>query len=162
MRGFDTDPTKPLTGGIQTTGSYPGRARTPQELMADIEEVLKLCPGTKKLNLHASYAIFTDGEWVDRDQLEPKHFAPWVEFCKKHGLGADFNPTFFSHPKCDPLTLSSPQRGNPPVLGEPRQSLRAHLPVPCRTAGRCGHHEHLDRGPVTDNMEIVGAILHWS
>ena len=108
MRGFDTDPTKPLTGGIQTTGSYPGRARTPQELMADIEEVLKLCPGTKKLNLHTSYAIFTDGEWVDRDQLEPKHFAPWVEFCKKHGLGADFNPTFFSHPKCDPLTLSSP------------------------------------------------------
>ena len=108
VRGFDTDPTKPLTGGIQTTGSYPGRARTPQELMADIEEVLKLCPGTKKLNLHASYAVFDDGEWVDRDKLEPKHFAPWVEFCKKHGLGADFNPTFFSHPMCDPLTLSSP------------------------------------------------------
>ena len=76
--------------------------------MADIEEVLKLCPGTKKLNLHASYAIFEDGEWTDRDRLEPKHFAPWAEFCKKHGLGADFNPTFFSHPKCDPLTLSSP------------------------------------------------------
>ena len=108
VRGFDTDPSKPLTGGIQTTGSYPGRARTPQELMADVEEVLKLCPGTKKLNLHASYAIFDDGEWVDRDKLEPKHFAQWVEFCKKHGLGADFNPTFFSHPKCDPLTLSSP------------------------------------------------------
>ena len=108
VRGFDTDPTKPLTGGIQTTGSYPGRARTPQELMADIEEVLKLCPGTKKLNLHASYAIFAEDEWVDRDKLEPKHFAPWVDFCKKHGLGADFNPTFFSHPKCDPLTLSSP------------------------------------------------------
>lgn len=108
VRGFDTDPTKPLTGGIQTTGSYPGRARTPQELMADIEEVLKLCPGTKKLNLHASYAIFAEGEWVDRDKLEPKHFAPWVDFCKKHGLGADFNPTFFSHRKCDPLTLSSP------------------------------------------------------
>ena len=101
VRGFDTDPTKPLTGGIQTTGSYPGRARTPQELMADIEEVLRLCPGTKKLNLHASYAIFAEGEWVDRDQLEPKHFAPWVEFCKKHGLGADFNPTFFSHPMSD-------------------------------------------------------------
>ena len=108
VRGFDTDPAKPLTGGIQTTGNYPGRARTPQELMADIEEVLKLCPGTKKLNLHANYAIFEDGEWADRDRLEPKHFAPWAEFCKKHGLGADFNPTFFSHPKCDPLTLSSP------------------------------------------------------
>ena len=108
VRGFDTDPSKPLTGGIQTTGNYPGRARTPQELMADLDMVLKLCPGLKKLNLHASYAIFADGEWVDRDRLEPKHFAPWVDFCKERGLGADFNPTFFSHPKCDPLTLSSP------------------------------------------------------
>ena len=108
VRGFDTDPSKPLTGGIQTTGNYPGRARTPEELMADIDEVLKLCPGTKKINLHASYAIFEDGDWADRDKLEPRHFARWVEFCKARGLGADFNPTFFSHPKCDPLTLSSP------------------------------------------------------
>ena len=108
VRGFDTDPSKPLTGGIQTTGNYPGRARTPEELMADFDEMLRLCPGTKKLNLHASYAIFEDGEWADRDRLEPKHFKKWVEFCKARGLGADFNPTFFSHPKCDPLTLSSP------------------------------------------------------
>ena len=108
VRGFDTDPSKPLTGGIQTTGNYPGRARTPEELMADIDQVLKLCPGRKKLNLHASYAIFESGEWADRDKLEPKHFAPWVKFCKERGLGCDFNPTFFSHPKCDPLTLSSP------------------------------------------------------
>ena len=110
VRGFDTDPNKPLTGGIQTTGNYPGRARTPEELMADIDEVLRLCHGTKKLNLHASYAIFTEenGGWVDRDKLEPKHFAPWVKFCKERGLGCDFNPTYFSHPKCDPLTLSSP------------------------------------------------------
>ena len=108
VRGFDTDPSKPLTGGIQTTGNYPGRARTPEELMADIDEVLKLCPGTKKINLHASYAIFEDGDWADLDKLEPRHFAKWVEFCKARGLGADFNPTFFSHPKCDPLTLSSP------------------------------------------------------
>ena len=108
VRGFDTDPGKPLTGGIQTTGNNPGRARTPEELMADIDEVLKLCPGTKKINLHASYAIFEDGDWADRDKLEPRHFARWVEFCKARGLGADFNPTFFSHPKCDPLTLSSP------------------------------------------------------
>ena len=107
VRGFDTDPGKPLTGGIQTTGNYPGRARTPEELMADIDEVLKLCPGTKKINLHASYAVFEDGDWADRDKLEPRHFAKWVEFCKARGLGADFNPTFFSHPKCDPLTLSS-------------------------------------------------------
>ncbi len=108
VRGFDTDPTKPLTGGIQTTGNYPGRARTPDELMADMEVVLKLCPGTKKLNLHASYAIFEDSDWADRDKLEPKHFKKWVDFCKKHGLGADFNPTFFSHPKANGLTLSSP------------------------------------------------------
>ena len=110
VRGFDTDPTKPLTGGIQTTGNYPGRARTPQELMDDIDMVLRLIPGKPKLNLHASYAVFTqeNGGWVDRDKLEPKHFKPWVDFCKARGMGCDFNPTFFSHPRCDPLTLSSP------------------------------------------------------
>ena len=109
VRGFDTDPSKPLTGGIQTTGNYPGRARTPEELMADIDEVLKLVPGKIKLNLHASYAIFDEeNPWVDRDKLEPKHFKKWVDFCKERGLGCDFNPTFFSHPKCDPLTLASP------------------------------------------------------
>ena len=107
VRGFDTDPNKPLTGGIQTTGNYPGRARTPEELMADIDKVISLVPGKPKMNLHASYAIFDKGEWVDRDKLEPKHFAKWVKFCKERGLGCDFNPTFFSHPKCDPLTLSS-------------------------------------------------------
>ena len=68
VRGFDTDPNKPLTGGIQTTGNYPGRARTPEELMADLDEVLKLIPGKPKMNLHASYAIFDEGEWVDRNQ----------------------------------------------------------------------------------------------
>ena len=108
VRGFDTDPTKPLTGGIQTTGNYPGRARTPEELMADLDMVLKLCPGTKKMNLHASYAIFENGDWADRDKLEPKHFQKWVDFCKERGLGCDFNPTFFSHPKATSLTLSSP------------------------------------------------------
>ena len=109
VRGFDTDPNKPLTGGIQTTGNYPGRASTPEELMEDIDEVLKLIPGKIKLNLHASYAIFDDeNPWVDRDKIEPKHFKKWVDFCKERGLGCDFNPTFFSHPMCDTLTLSSP------------------------------------------------------
>ena len=109
VRGFDTDPSKPLTGGIQTTGNYPGRACTPEELMADIDLVLKLCPGKMKMNLHACYAIFDEETgWADRDKLEPKHFKKWVDFCRKRGLGCDFNPTFFSHPKCDPLTLSSP------------------------------------------------------
>lgn len=109
VRGFDTDPSKPLTGGIQTTGNYPGRARTPAELMADIDEVLKLIPGKVKMNLHASYAIFDDeNPYVDRDKIEPRYFKKWVDFCKERGLGCDFNPTFFSHPKCDPLTLASP------------------------------------------------------
>ena len=108
VRGFDTDPTKPLTGGIQTTGNYPGRARTPAELMADLDQVLALVPGQVKLNLHASYAIFDEEHpWVDRDKLEPVHFQKWVEYCKARGIGCDFNPTFFSHPKCDPQTLSS-------------------------------------------------------
>lgn len=108
VRGFDTDPNAPLTGGIQTTGNYPGRARTPEELMADLDKVLSICPGKKKLNLHASYAVFDSGEWADRDKLEPRHFQKWVDFCKVRGMGCDFNPTFFSHPRCDPLTLSSP------------------------------------------------------
>jgi len=110
VRGFDTDPNQPLTGGIQTTGNYPGRAATPAQLMADLDQVLALVPGQVKMNLHASYAIFDEenGGWVDRDRLEPKHFKKWVDFCKERGLGCDFNPTFFSHPKCDPLTLSSP------------------------------------------------------
>lgn len=77
--------------------------------MADIDEVMKLVPGKVKLNLHASYAIFdNENPWVDRDKIEPRHFKMWVDFCKERGLCCDFNPTFFSHSKCDPLTLSSP------------------------------------------------------
>lgn len=108
VRGFDTDPTKPLTGGIQTTGNYPGRAQTPEQLMADLDMVMRLCPGTKKMNLHASYAIFEDGQWADRNALEPRHFQKWADFCKERGLGCDFNPTFFSHPKANGLTLAHP------------------------------------------------------
>ena len=106
VKGFDFD--GDLSGGIQTTGNYPGRARTPEELMADIDKVLSLDGGKHKLNLHACYAIFEQGEWADRDALEPKHFAKWVEFAKARGMGIDFNPTFFSHPKANGLTLSSP------------------------------------------------------
>lgn len=107
VTGFDHD--GPLTGGIQTTGNYPGRAKTPKELMEDIDKVIKLTPGKKKLNLHASYAIFEDGEFTDRNCIEPKHFKKWVEFAKEHHMGLDFNPTFFSHDKIkDGLTLSSP------------------------------------------------------
>ncbi len=107
VTGFDHD--GPLTGGIQTTGNYPGKARTPEELMADMDKVLSLTPGKKKLNLHACYAIFEKGEFVDRDKIEPRHFAKWVEYAKERNMGIDFNPTFFSHPMVkDGLTLSSP------------------------------------------------------
>jgi len=97
-----------LSGGIQATGNYPGKARTPKELMQDIDKALSLIPGKHRINLHASYAVFEDGEQADRDQLEPKHFKAWVEFAKERGLGLDFNPTYFSHPKAVPFTLSSP------------------------------------------------------
>ena len=106
IAGFDCDGA--LTGGIQATGNYPGKARTPQELMADIDEALSLIPGKHRLNLHANYAIFEEGEFADRDKLEPRHFKKWVEFAKERGLGLDFNPTYFSHPNAETFTLSSP------------------------------------------------------
>lgn len=107
VTGFDHD--GPLTGGIQATGNYPGKARTPEELFADYEKVFELTPGTKKINIHACYAIFEKGEFVDRDKIEPKHFKKWVELAKKYNAGIDFNPTFFSHPMAkDGLTLTSP------------------------------------------------------
>ena len=107
VTGFDSP--SALSGGIQTTGNYPGKATSPEELMADIDKAFSLIPGKKKLNLHACYAIFPDGEFCDRDAIEPKHFQKWVEFAKERGMGIDFNPTFFSHPMVkDNLTLSSP------------------------------------------------------
>ena len=107
VTGFDSK--QALSGGIQTTGNYPGKARTPEQLMADMDKAMSLCPGTKKLNLHACYAIFEKGEFVDRDKIEPKHFKKWVEFAKARHMGIDFNPTFFSHPMVkNGLTLTSP------------------------------------------------------
>lgn len=104
--GFDS--ADALSGGIQATGNYPGKATTPEELMADIDKAFSLIPGKKKLNLHACYAIF-DGEHADRDKIQPKHFEKWVKFAKERNMGLDFNPTFFSHPMVkDNLTLSSP------------------------------------------------------
>ena len=96
-----------LSGGIQTTGNYPGRARNFDELKADIQKAFSLMPGKKRLNLHASYAV---GATVDRDKYEPKHFEPWVKFAKDLKLdGIDFNPTMFGHPMMkDGLSLSSP------------------------------------------------------
>lgn len=104
--GYDS---KELTGGIATTGNYPGRARTPDELMADIRKAYSLIPGKHKLNLHASYMI--TNETVDRDAIEPRHYQAWLDFAKQEGIGLDFNPTFFSHPKAaDTLTLAHPDK----------------------------------------------------
>ena len=107
--GFDGSDS--LDGGIQTTGNYPGRARTPEELFADIERAFSLMPGKKRINVHACYALLGEEKGkVDRDEYEYKHFEPWVKLAKKLGMdGVDFNPTFFAHPKMkDGLSLSSP------------------------------------------------------
>ena len=96
--------------GIQTTGSYPGRARNFEELKMDFLKAASLIPGRKRINLHACYAVFLDeNPHVDRDKIEFRHFAPWVEFARGNNFGIDFNPTCFSHPMVkDGLTLSSP------------------------------------------------------
>lgn len=99
-----------LSGGIQTTGNYPGAAHTPADLRKDMEKALSLIPGKHKVNLHAIYADTT--EKVDLDALEPRHFASWVDWAKENGLGLDFNPTCFSHPKAESgFTLSSADEG---------------------------------------------------
>ncbi len=98
-----------LSGGIQATGNYPGKARSFAELTADFDKALSLIPGRKRINLHASYAVFAPGDRADRDALLPRHFAAWVDYARARGIGIDFNPTFFSHPMVkDGLTLSSP------------------------------------------------------
>lgn len=108
VRGFDQEDGG-AGDGIQTTGNYPGRARNFEELTADFLTAAALIPGKKRINLHAAYAVFAEGEWVDRDKITYAHFAPWVAFAKEHGFGIDFNPTVFSHPKMkDGLSLSSP------------------------------------------------------
>jgi L-rhamnose isomerase len=96
-----------LGGGLVATGNHPGKARTPDELRADLEQAYSLIPGKHRLNLHAFYGEF-GGKKVDRDEIEPKHFANWISWAKKNGLGLDFNPTCFSHPKAaDGFTLSN-------------------------------------------------------
>jgi len=97
-------------GGIMATGAYPGKARTADELRADVEMALSLIPGKHRLNLHAMYA--EAGGKVERNELEPKHFAAWIDWAKANGLGMDFNGTFFSHPKADSgFTLASADEG---------------------------------------------------
>ncbi len=107
--GFEKEDTV-LSGGIMATGNYPGKARTPAELWSDLEKAMSLIPGKQKVNVHASY--IDAPKKADRDQIEPSHFAGWVDWAKDHGIGLDFNPTYFSHPKSnDGLTLSHPDPG---------------------------------------------------
>ena len=105
--GFEVEE-RELSGGIDVTGNYPGKAETPEQLREDLEKALSLIPGKHRVNLHAIYAE-TNGEIVDRDELKPEHFENWVAWAKKHELGLDFNPTFFSHPLSEEgLTLAHP------------------------------------------------------
>ena len=106
VKGFENS--GELTGGIQTTGNYPGAARTPDELMQDIDKAFSLIPGKHKVNVHACYGIYEDGKIADRDAIKPEHFAKWVEFAKARGIGLDFNPTYFSHPLAENGTLTNP------------------------------------------------------
>ncbi|SDK01422.1 L-rhamnose isomerase [Sediminibacillus albus] len=109
VSGFEVNQQE-LSGGIDVTGNYPGKAKTPEQLRSDLEKALSLIPGKHRVNLHMIYAE-TNGEVVERDQLEPKHFENWVNWAKENGLGLDFNPTLFAHPKADDgLTLSHPNK----------------------------------------------------
>lgn len=97
-------------GGIQATGNHPGRARNPDELRTDLEFAYANIPGTHRLNLHAMYMDTDDSP--DRDEIEYRHFAAWVDWAKGLGIGMDFNPTFFAHPKADDnLTIAHPDQG---------------------------------------------------
>ncbi len=100
-----------LGGGLVVTGHYPGQARTPEELRADLDKALSLIPGQHRVNLHAMYGEF-GGKKVDRDEIAPEHFKTWIAWAKSNGLGLDFNPTCFSHPKAaDGFTLSHRDQG---------------------------------------------------
>ena len=105
--GFETPDAELSGGGIQATGNYPGKARTPDELRCDLDQALSLIPGTHRLNLHAMYAE-TGDQKVGRDALQPEHFTGWIDWARSRGMGMDFNGSFFSHPLADDgFTLSS-------------------------------------------------------
>ena len=108
VTGFES--TGELTGGIQTTGNYPGKARNIDELRADILKAVSLIPGNHRLNLHEIYGDF-GGKFVDRDQVEPEHFESWMQWAAENNMKLDFNSTSFSHPKSGDLTLSNPDEG---------------------------------------------------
>lgn len=133
-----------LTGGIQVTGNYPGRARCPKELRSDIDKALSLIPGKSRVNLHAIYAE-TEGKKVERDELKPEHFKNWVEWAKNKGIGLDFNPTCFSHNKSsDGFTLA-----------HPNQEIREFWIKHCIAARRIGEYFGRELGtPAVTNIWI--------
>ena len=153
VKGFD-QPDGGAADGIQTTGNYPGRAKTFAELKADFLLAAAQIPGKKRINLHASYAIFPEGGRVDRDAITYAHFAPWVEFAKTHGFGIDFNPTVFGHPKMNHgLSLSSPD-------AETREFWIRHCIACRRIAQKIGEELHdkvLNNVWIPDGLKDVPA-----
>ncbi len=105
--GFESPDSELSSGGIMATGKYPGKARSINELQMDLAKVVSLLPGDHRVALHAIYGDF-EGNLIDRNEIEPRHFQTWIDWAKRENLGLDFNPTLFSHPKADSgFTLSS-------------------------------------------------------
>ena len=143
--GFESQSTG-LGGGIAVTGNYPGKARTPDELRADLEKAYSLIPGTHRLNLHAFYGEF-GGKKVDRNAIQPKHFQGWIDWAKQQKLGMDFNPTCFSHPKAaDGFTLSHADRGIRNFWIEHCIASREIGAVMGKSLGTADGHQRLDPG----------------
>jgi L-rhamnose isomerase len=125
--GFETADAELSGGGIQATGNYPGKAKSIADVRADLEKVMSLLPGKQRLNLHAIYGDF-QGERVDRDQIEVKHYQSWIDWCKKQGIGMDFNASCFAHPKADGgFNPFEQRRRNPQILGRTRSPLPCNL-----------------------------------
>ena len=125
VTGFE-NPDGQLSGGIQATGNYPGKARNPEELRMDLEKAMAYIPGEKKVNLHASY-LEAEGV-VDRNEIEPEHFKNWADWAVSKGIGLDFNPTYFSHPKSEKGTLSA--------LDEDTRAFWVEHGIRCRRIGQ--------------------------
>ncbi len=131
-------------GGLAVTGNYPGKARNPDELRADLDKAYSLIPGAHRLSLHAIYAE-TGGVAVSRDQLQPEHFAAWIDWAKARGHGLDFNPTLFAHPLADDgFTLSSPDASIRAFWIRPLHRLPQDRRCDGPGVGHACSHQHLD------------------
>ncbi len=143
--GFES-PDAGLSGGIQATGNYPGKARNIVEHRKDVEKAMDLIPGKQRLNLHAIYGDFK-GEVVDRDQIETRHFQSWIDWAKELGIGIDFNCTAFSHPKADDnFTLSHKNQGNQRFLDRTYQKMQEDRCGYGKTTWDSQHSQYMDPG----------------